>query len=419
MTVTVIVMGRRLLAPCIRRRRLLLLIIILYGIATYFLRDQIFGVFSVVRSKTALVQTFTEETPSRKLIFLQLLFRHGHHSPFSVYPKDPIPESYWHEGMGQLTKLGRFQHYVVGKHLRERYDDFLSHNVQEVDCMSSIAFRSLFAAYAFLAGFYPAPPGKRIDDDLSYQPIPCSFLPHKIDKYLQSLPNCAASELDKSAMLRTKAAKKFMSGYQELYNFWSQHSGLPIDNYGGAGSIYKTLLAEKTENLTIPSWAESTWDALEKNSNICYHFHFKTRLLHRLRAGPVIGLIIGRMKDKIENPKSKLKAYVYSGHGSNVAAVLNALQVFNHRIPTYASTILFELYQEVEGSHTVRLLLSNATEPEKHIPPPHVLELPGCGEYCPLEELERQTADLFPLDWERECLQPDENRIRKLLKEPA
>ncbi|XP_055948177.1 prostatic acid phosphatase-like [Argiope bruennichi] len=417
MAVTTSAAFRRLLVPCIRRRRLLLFIVILYGIATFFLRDQIWNVFSLVRSRTSFVQIATEEIPRRKLIFLQLLFRHGHHSPFSSYPKDPIPDSYWVEGMGQLTKLGRFQHYVMGKYLREMYKGFLSSNVQEVDCMSSITFRSLFAAYAFLAGFYPAPEDKKMGDDLSYQPIACSFLPLNRDKYLNSLPNCPASELDKSVMIRSKGGKKFMEGYQDLYRFWSEHSGLPVDNYGAAGSLYKTLLAEKTENLTIPSWAESTWEALEKNSNICYHFHFKTRLLHRLRAGPVLEKIIGKMKEKIQNPNSKLKVYVYSGHGSNVAAILNALLVFNDRIPTYASTILFELYEEVGGNHSIRLLLTNATEPEKHITPPYILQLPGCSEYCPLEELQRQTADLYPLNWEKECQEADHRRIKQLLKE--
>ncbi|CAL1277754.1 unnamed protein product [Larinioides sclopetarius] len=316
-----------------------------------------------------------------------MLFRHGHHSPFSVYQLDPTPASHWHEGLGQLTKLGRFQHYAIGQYLRGMYGGFLSHSVLEVDCMSSLAHRSLYGAYAFLAGLYPAPPGKRMDDDLPYQPIACSFLPLKEDKYLQSLPNCPAAETDKSTMLLTREAKQFMAGYQ------------------------------KTVNLTIPVWAETTWESLRQNSNICYYFNFKTRRLHRLRAGPMIGEIVGKMRDKIQNPNSKLKVYVYSGHGSNVAAVLNALQVFNHRVPTYASTILFELYQEGEGSHTVRLLFSNATEPEKHIPPPHVLQLPGCGEYCALEELERQTSDIFPLDWEKECQEYDQDRIRQLINE--
>ncbi|KAF8797008.1 Prostatic acid phosphatase like protein [Argiope bruennichi] len=381
------VIFRRLLAPCIRKRRLLLSIVILYGIATYFLRDQIMNAFSHISFKTSAVQTITEETPMRKLIFLQVLFRHGHHSPFSIFPTDTNPESYWVEGLGQLTKIGRLQHYVLGQYLRKMYEDFLNHSVQEVECMSSLASRSLYGAYAFLAGFYPAPPDKRVDEDQPYQPIPCSYLPLETDMYLQSLPNCAASEMDKTTMLLTKEAKQFMSGY------------------------------EKTENLTIPDWAVSTWESLKQNSDICYHFHFKTRLLHRLRAGPVIGEIVGKMKDKIQNPKSKLKAYVYSGHGSNVAAVLNALRVFNHRVPTYASTILFELHKEEEGRHTVRLLLSNATQPEKYIPPLHILQLPGCGEYCSLEELERQTADLYPLDWEKECQEIDKDRIRQLVYE--
>ncbi|GFV95824.1 prostatic acid phosphatase [Trichonephila clavipes] len=181
--------------------------------------------------------------------------------------------------------LGRLQHYVVGKYLRDYYDGFLDYNVQEVDCLSSITFRSLYGAYAFLAGLYPSPPGGKLDEELSWQPVPCSFLPLNKDKYLQSLPNCAAAELDKSAMFRSKEAKEFMAPYRQLYKFWTKHSGLNVTSYGDAGSLYKTLLAEKTQNLSIPQWAEDTWNELELQSNVCYHFHFRTRLLHRLRAG--------------------------------------------------------------------------------------------------------------------------------------
>ncbi|PRD20868.1 UNVERIFIED_CONTAM: Acp2 [Trichonephila clavipes] len=124
------------------------------------------------------------------------------------------------------------------------------------------------------------------------------------------------------------------------------------------------------------------------------------------------------MQHKIKHPEDKLKVYVYSGHGSNIAAVLQALRVFNQRIPTYGSSILFELYREDGGNHSVRILLSNATEPEKYIPPPHVLYMPGCDEFCPLEVVERSTADLFPLEWEKECMEANEKRIWKILNPP-
>ncbi|GIY36694.1 venom acid phosphatase Acph-1 [Caerostris extrusa] len=403
---------KRLFLSTVRRRRLLLAILIVHVIATYFFRQAFWNALERFDVGTRPLQA-TLERPRRQLIFLQVLFRHGHHSPFSVYPLDPTPDSYWIEGLGQLTKLGRIQHYAMGKHFRKMYEDFLSHDVQEVECLSSIAFRSLFAGYAFLAGFYPSAAGRSIGEGLDWQPVPCHFLPLNKDKYLQSLPNCPAAEMDKSVLFRTKSAAQFM----ESYKFWSAKSGLSVQNYGDAGSLYKTLLAEKTENLSIPRWAEDTWEHLESNGNVCYHFHFKTRLLHRLRAGPVVEKIMKQMRRKAENPNDKLKVYVYSGHGSNVAAVLQALLVFNDRIPTYGSTILFELYKEEDGAHTVRLLLSNSTYPERHIEEPHVLYMPGCPEYCPLEDMERSTSDLYPLDWERECLEVDEQRLWGLLSE--
>ncbi|KAF8797006.1 Prostatic acid phosphatase like protein [Argiope bruennichi] len=371
MAVTTSAAFRRLLVPCIRRRRLLLFIVILYGIATFFLRDQIWNVFSLVRSRTSFVQIATEEIPRRKLIFLQLLFRHGHHSPFSSYPKDPIPDSYWVEGMGQLTKLGRFQHYVMGKYLREMYKGFLSSNVQEVDCMSSITFRSLFAAYAFLAGFYPAPEDKKMGDDLSYQPIACSFLPLNRDKYLNSLPNCPASELDKSVMIRSKGGKKFMEGYQDLYRFWSEHSGLPVDNYGAAGSLYKTLLAEVTHSFFL----------------IQVYFIEKVQDMpnfHNTYTGSV----------PIAPPTAIIKTPSVLTH-----AAVTTLRRYRNMKENTEFRIPVERFNVSSGEElSIRLLLTNATEPEKHITPPYILQLPGWRIISPTEELrDKQTRSLHIL----------------------
>ena len=59
--------------------------------------------------------------------------------------------------------------------------------------------------------------------------------------------------------------------------------------------------------------------------------------------------------------KAKL-LYVYSGHDTSIATILNSLKVFNGLAPPYASAVLFELFKREEGKHFVRIAYKNDTE---------------------------------------------------------
>ncbi|KAG8194756.1 hypothetical protein JTE90_026399 [Oedothorax gibbosus] len=345
----------------------------------------------------------TNRDHERELKLIQVLFRHGHRTPFSMYPNDPIPESYWIEGLGALTKLGRVQHYAVGQYLRRRYETFLSYLPQEVHCLSSGTDRCLYGAYSVLSGMYPPPRDRTIDKDLYWQPIPVEYRPESTNKYLQSIDNCPTSDIEKIYTLRKSEAVAFVAKYKSFYEYWSNCSGQNITDYGKAGGLYKTLLLQKTLNLTIPDWAEQTWEELSAQGDMSYYFHFRSKLTHRLRAGPLLGLMLNKMRIKMKNPDSIKKAYLYSGHGSNIAAVLQSLDLFNKKIPPYTSFITFELYADAEQQHTVRILYSNGTNPEIEIPEPHLLVLPGCTEYCPFEYLEQYTKHLLPDNYKKEC----------------
>lgn len=54
--------------------------------------------------------------------FAAVIFRHGDRTPVAPYPNDPWKnESLWPVKFGQLTNMGKLQHFAFGKWLRDRY----------------------------------------------------------------------------------------------------------------------------------------------------------------------------------------------------------------------------------------------------------------------------------------------------------
>lgn len=69
------------------------------------------------------------------LIFAHTVCRHGARNSYKPYPNDRwrSEELYWPEGYAQLTKIGKQQHYALGKYLRERYAKLLGNGDYAAD----------------------------------------------------------------------------------------------------------------------------------------------------------------------------------------------------------------------------------------------------------------------------------------------
>lgn len=54
--------------------------------------------------------------------YAAVIFRHGDRTPVGTYPTDPWRnESLWPVRFGELTNIGKRQHYALGQWLRKRY----------------------------------------------------------------------------------------------------------------------------------------------------------------------------------------------------------------------------------------------------------------------------------------------------------
>ncbi|CAL1281710.1 unnamed protein product [Larinioides sclopetarius] len=355
-------------------------------------------------------QAFSEEN---KLLFVQILFRHGDRAPIDLYPNDPNPPSVWPEGLAALTTLGKKQQYALGNYFRARYDNFTTSSPLEVNVISSQADRCLKSAETNMASFYAPDRKWSFDNNLPWQPIAIHYLPKNQDKYLESDSDCPRAEEEKQKVLNSPEGQKFLKEHEEMFKNLSNLSGYLIANWTKASYFHDVILIEKKYNLTVPTWVEPYWNELTNVSNLSFFWSYNSPLLHRLRAGPLIQRIIQRMNQKINGDIPHLKFQIYSAHDTTIALVLDALNLFNMIAPPYCSALLFELFEMPDGVKTIRMLYQNSSKVEEKIDPPHILILDGCTEFCPLEYFINYTKSLMPEDWNQEC-QLDKTFVEKI-----
>uniref|UniRef100_A0A8C3W7U1 acid phosphatase n=1 Tax=Catagonus wagneri TaxID=51154 RepID=A0A8C3W7U1_9CETA len=307
----------------------------------------------------------------KELRFVTLVFRHGDRSPIETFPNDPIKESAWPQGFGQLTQLGMEQHYELGEYIRKRYKKFLneSYKHEQVYVRSTDVDRTLMSAMTNLAALFP-PEGSSIwNPSLLWQPIPVHTVPVSEDQdFVENLPK--------------------LTGYHDhdLFGIWSK--------------VYDSLFCEGVHNFTLPSWAtEDTMTKLKEISELSllslYGIH-KQKEKSRLQGGVLVSDILNHMKSATQ-PSNRRKLIIYSAHDTTVSALQMALDVYNGILPPYASCHIMELYFE-KGEFFVEMHYRNETRRE-----PHPLTLPGCTPSCPLRKFAELVAPVIPQDWSTEC----------------
>ncbi|XP_049565834.1 prostatic acid phosphatase isoform X3 [Orcinus orca] len=303
-------------------------------------------------------------------IFL-MVFRHGDRSPIETFPNDPIKESSWPQGFGQLTQLGMEQHYELGQYIRKRYEKFLnkSYKHEQVFVRSTDIDRALMSAMTNLAALFP-PEGISVwNPSLPWQPIPVHTVPVSEDRdFIEILP-------------------KF-TGYhdQDLFGIWSK--------------VYDPLFCEGVHNFTLPSWAtEDTMTKLKEISELSllslYGIH-RQKEKSRLQGGVLVKEILYHMKSATQ-PLNHRKLIIYSAHDTTVSALQMALDVYNGILPPHASCHLTELYFD-KGEYFIEMYYRNETQHE-----PHPLTLPGCTPSCPLTKFAELVAPVISQDWSTEC----------------
>ncbi|XP_016079822.1 PREDICTED: prostatic acid phosphatase [Miniopterus natalensis] len=353
---------------------------------------------------------------AKELKFSTLVFRHGDRSPIGTFPNDPIKESSWPQGFGQLTQLGMEQQYELGEYIRKRYGKFLneSYKQQQVYIRSTDIDRTLMSAMTNLAALFP-PEGISIwNPKLPWQPIPVHTVPLLEDKLLY-LPfrHCPRFQELQSETLKSEEFQKRLHPYKDFIEKLQKLTGyLNKDIYGIWNNIYDPLLCEGAHNFTLPSWAtEDTMATLKELSELAllslYGIH-KQKEKSRLQGGVLVGEILSHMK-KATQPWNHRKLVMYSAHDTTVSGLQMALDVYNGLLPPYASCHLMELYLE-KGEYFVEMSYRNETGRE-----PYPLTLPGCTHSCPLTKFAELVASVIPQKWSEECMITGKHQVLRLV----
>jgi len=340
------------------------------------------------------------------LKLVHLLYRHGDRTPIKPYPTDPyLNISHWPVGWGQLTSVGKTQHFELGKWLRERYSGFISDTYSEDEILvrSTDVDRTLMSAEANLAGMFPPSGYLQWNPELVWQPIPVHTVPQEEDYLLSSHATCPRFEkLHKGVLETSEFSKKIYKENHKLFEYISTHAGENITDIVKLDYVYDTLLIENIYSLKLPEWTKKVFPAgkFKDLRDLSFTVDTFDDEMKRLKGGPFVNELVEHFDAFVDGTlmPSNRKLFMYSGHDTTVASVLNSMGVFNKIAPPYRSLLLVELLEQQDVGLVVKLSYKNETTSN-----PYLLTLPGCQQLCPLKKFKELTSELRPQNIKKEC----------------
>jgi len=372
------------------------------------------------------------------LLLAQIIHRHGDRNPTKPWgPNDPNKESDWPQGWGQLTTKGMQELYYLGQTLKERYRGFLSDEYvnSEVYVHSSGVERALMSAQCNLAGLFPLKKDRQWEPGLPWQPIPIHSSPVYDDWVMRSNKVCKKKykSLVDSYLESSQNVKDFIQKNLKLIVRATEAAGLykegdDLENLGNAWRLGGNLHIARRYNKTLLPWmTDSLIDALHHLRAEKHGIQSQaTQEIKRLNGGPFLGKILlnflqhanGTLEPEDHTPldDSKLRMFLFSGHDTNLAALLGVLGLYDPpRMLGYGTALIFELHKTTKArspnkTHDPKelnvktFLMEGIAENDATV---RQLTIPGCGDGgdkpdCRLSELTAMLNETVV--WSREEL---------------
>nr|ACA60733.1 venom acid phosphatase [Pteromalus puparum] len=352
-----------------------------------------------------LVVYFSSAQAVLKLV--NVVFRHGDRAPddngLEIYPNDPYKNNPFEPmRLGGLTNNGKTREYQLGEYLRKHYGDFLgdTYHASEVSAGSTNSDRTKMSLQLVLAALYPPKGAQNWNTGLNWQPIPATYVPRLDDNLM--VPEECPKYLE--ARARAEASEEFknkLKVFEPLMQNLTTETGREIKNSNDLYFLWFALMSEYAMNLTLPNWAYAIFPTgkLLDGINLEYDIFSFNDEMKRLNGGMLLRKFIDDMVLYSKGDKSivERKIELYSGHETNVAAVLQVLGLYYPHPPEYSSAVFVELHEN-DGVYSVKVKYYKG-KPSEH----KEMTIKGCGSPCTLENFRKVLAHVTPSDEDIRC----------------
>lgn len=334
------------------------------------------------------------------LVLLVELFRHGARTPICpIIPDDPWVLSY---GYGELTPVGQREHFLLGQQLRENYKDFIpaeyrhdniyiysSNNNRIVESGISQLYGMFYkggpdipASYNSTTNYTLPPINLSIPLDYSdsalpfqYMTVPIHNAPEDHDFIVETSTTCANKEAEVVASKSNEEFEAVMEHYEywidelaeafDFYNTWT----VDTISFANATCMADYLISELYNHEEMPvDYPSELYTAATFIIGSNQYYHYNDSYYSNLFATGMIEYFQEEIENKINNPDSPLKLALLGGHDSNIANLMSSFGISNFTclqeyfaewkpldfnclgVPPYASSLIFELYQDEEST---------------------------------------------------------------------
>lgn len=269
----------------------------------------------------------------------------------------------------------------MGKWFRNRYDKLLSkkYEKKEILVQSSDSGRCLRSASANLAGLYKPTKEDMWMKDLPWDPVPIHTRPEEDDPYLAMTKPCPRhKKLVEELKQNNEYFKNLPVQFHEEFEIVAKNTGwnVTIDNFEG---LYTTFYVYAMHNESfLPPWANS----LNKKkftflAGLSFASQVYTDPLKTLKAGPFFRNLIQFFDTAMNSTTDATKFLMLSGHDTTLVVALHSMGVYDFKPPEFTSTIIWELYKDLTGSHFMKIFYKRpSTEQVEE------LIMPSCNQPC-------------------------------------
>lgn len=187
---------------------------------------------------------------------------------------------------------GKLRMYNLGLYLKERYANFITSDPREMKMQSSGLERCIESAELVAFAMYPPQDRWIWNNFTNWQPLPISSTIPNTDPMINPHAACKNGWAERDAIFQSDYVKNIDNENRDLYDFLTEHVGLPVNNIDDAKAVFDGLMVEKSVGYQLPNWTNPILlSRLEKLYDQTFYVEFMTRRAQMFRTGNCLLLL--------------------------------------------------------------------------------------------------------------------------------